>query len=61
MPPTDRTVAQTRQALKGPAVKYLVVVRYDDGAYAVVEHDKRPQRKKGDRVKLEAGASVPVP
>ena len=42
-------------------MKYLVVVRYDDGAYAVVEHDKRPQLKKGDRVKLEAGASVRVP
>ena len=42
-------------------MKYLVVVRNDDGAYAVVEHDKPPQLKKGDRVKLQAGALVCVP
>jgi hypothetical protein len=45
-----------REALRsGPAGRYEVVVRYDDGSFGRVELASDPRLRPGDRVKLDDG------
>jgi hypothetical protein len=49
---SGKTLDELRQQ---PSGRWLVTVRYDNGAYAAFEQDRQPSVQKGDRVRVVDG------
>lgn len=53
---SERAKSERESMRQGPANRYEVVVRYDDGSYGRVELSHNPGLKRGERVKVEDGS-----
>ena len=58
---SERARSERDSLRQGPAPRYEVIVRYDDGSYGRVELGRDPKLKQGERVKVDEGSITRYP